>query len=384
MKDDPIVIVAAKRTPMGAMQGVFSGTSAPELAAATIQGIVEESKIDPKLIEEVIIGNVLPAGIGQAPARQAAIKAGLPTSTACTTVNKVCGSGLEAVMMAHDFILAGRHKVIVAGGMENMTRAPYMMLKGRAGYKLGNNVLYDHMFLDGLEDPYQKKMMGEFGEITAEKYGFTREQQDAFAIASLKRAQEAVHSGAFEPEITPIVVEHDEVPMCFDIEKIPKLRPVFRKNGTLTAANSSSIADGAATVMLMKKSKADELGIKPLACIVGHMVHAQEPEWFTTAPTFAIQKLLDKLSWKVSDVDLFEINEAFAVVAMATLQDLKIPEDKVNIRGGACALGHPLGASGARILVTLIHALKDTKKKRGLASLCLGGGEAVAIAVEVL
>ncbi len=378
-----IIIAAAKRTPMGAMQGVFNNTPATELGAAAIQGVVAQSGINVSAIDAVIMGNVLSAGLGQAPARQAAMKAGLNPATPCTTINKVCGSALEAVIMAHDFIRAGRHRIVVAGGMENMSRAPYLLLKARSGYRLGHGELYDHMVYDGLQDPYEHRHMGEYAEATSEKYGFTREQQDAYATLSLQRAQDAVTSGKFKDEIVSVNdVYEDEVPMRLNPEKIPKLKPAFKQGGTVTAANSSSIADGAASLLIMSESTAKDLTIKPLATIISHHVFAQEPAWFTTAPAKAIQGLLKKLNWQVNDVDLFEVNEAFACVTMATMQDLNIPADKMNIYGGGCALGHPIGATGARILTTLLYALQHNDKKRGIASLCLGGGEAVAVAIE--
>ncbi len=385
MQNDPIVIVAAKRTPMGAMQGAFNGTSATALGAAALQGLIAQSKLAVEKIEAVIMGNVLSAGLGQAPARQAAIAAGLATASACTTINKVCGSGLEAVIMAHDFIVAGRHQIVAAGGMENMSRAPYLLLKARSGYRLGNSELYDHMIFDGLQDPQTTQHMGEYAEATAEKYGFTREQQDAYATLSLQRAQAAVQAGSFKAEIVPVgETSEDEVPMRLKPEKIPTLKPAFKKDGTVTAANSSSIADGAAALLLMRESTAKALHIKPIARIIAHSVFAQEPAWFTTAPAKAIAALLKNINWQVGDVDLFEVNEAFACVTMATMRDLDIPEDKMNINGGGCALGHPIGATGARILTTLLYALQNNKKQRGIASLCLGGGEAVALAVEMV
>lgn len=380
---DPIVIVAAKRTPMGAMQGVFNQVSATDLGAAAIVGTLQQAGIGKDKVSAVIMGNVLSAGLGQAPARQAALAAGLPEATPCTTINKVCGSALEAVVMAHDFIQAGRYEVVIAGGMENMSRAPYLLLKARGGYRLGNSELYDHMIFDGLQDPKEKKHMGEYAEATAEKYKFTREQQDSYASLSLQRAQAAVKAGKFNDEIAPVGdVHEDEVPMRLKPEKIPQLNPAFKNNGTVTAANSSSIADGAASVLLMRESTAKKLGLKPLARILAHSVFAHAPAWFTTAPAGAISSLLEKLNWQVKDVDLFEVNEAFACVTMATMHELNIPGDKMNILGGGCALGHPIGATGARILTTLLYALQNNDKQRGVASLCLGGGEAVAVAVE--
>ncbi len=391
---DPIVIVAAARTPMGGFQGDFASLSAPQLGAVAIKAAVERAGIAPALVEEVIFGNVLQAGVGQAPARQAALGAGLPLSAACTTVHKVCGSALKSIMLMHDNILAGAFEVGVAGGMESMTNAPYLLPKARSGYRLGHGQMLDHMFFDGLEDAYQKgRLMGTFAEECAESYGFTRAQQDDFAITSTTRAQKAIADGSFAWEIAPvtvsgrkgeIIVRDDEQPPKAQIDKIAGLKPAFKKDGTVTAANSSSISDGAAAVVLMRASKATALGLTPIAKIVGHTTHAQEPNLFTTAPVFAMQKLFGKTGWSAESVDFYEINEAFAVVTMAAMHDLKLPHDKVNIHGGACALGHPIGASGARILVTLLGALKKYGKQRGVASLCIGGGEAVAMAVEML
>ena len=391
---DPIVIVSAARTPMGGFQGDFNALTAPQLGAVAIKAAVERAGVTADTVEEVVFGNVLQAGVGQAPARQAALGAGLPLSAGCTTIHKVCGSALKAVMLVHDNILAGAFEVGVAGGMESMSNAPYLLPKARGGYRLGHGQLLDHMFFDGLEDAYQKgRLMGTFAEECAESYGFTREAQDAFAIESTKRAQNAITGGKFAWEIAPVtiagrkgdvVVDKDEQPLKAQIDKIPGLKPAFKKDGTVTAANSSSISDGAAAVVLMKESKARALGLKPLARIVGHTTHAQEPNLFTTAPVGAMQKLFAKTGWTAESVDLYEINEAFAVVTMAAMHDLKLPADKVNVNGGACALGHPIGASGCRILVTLIGALKAQGKKRGVASLCIGGGEAVAVGVEML
>lgn len=391
---DSIVIVSAARTPMGGFQGDFNALTAPQLGAVAIKAAVERAGIKADSVEEVVFGNVLQAGVGQAPARQAALGAGLPLSAGCTTIHKVCGSALKAVMLVHDNILAGAFEVGVAGGMESMSNAPYLLPKARGGYRLGHGQLLDHMFFDGLEDAYQKgRLMGTFAEECAESYGFTREAQDAFAIESTKRAQNAITGGKFAWEIAPVtiagkkgdvVVSQDEQPLKAQIDKIPGLKPAFKKDGTVTAANSSSISDGAAAVVLMKESKAKALGLKPLARIVGHTTHAQQPNLFTTAPVGAMQKLFAKTGWTAESVDLYEINEAFAVVTMAAMHDLKLPADKVNVNGGACALGHPIGASGCRILVTLLGALKAQGKKRGVASLCIGGGEAVAVGVEML
>ena len=387
-----IVITGAARTPMGGFQGVLSPATAPELGAAAIAAAVERSQISGDAIDEVIMGCVLPAGLGQAPARQASLGAGLPLATGCTTINKMCGSGMKATMIAHDLLLAGTNRVMVAGGLENMSNSPYLLPKARAGLRMGHSKVMDHMFLDGLEDAYDKGcLMGTFADNTADKYSFTREQQDEFAITSLKRAQAAIESGAFKQEITPVIIktrngevsiDTDELPSNVNLDKISTLRPAFRTDGTVTAANSSSISDGAAALVLMREDEAEKRAIKPLAVIRGHSSFAHEPAWFTTAPVGAIQGLLDKLQWSVGDVDLFEINEAFAVVTMAAMHDLKLDPAKVNINGGACALGHPIGASGARILVTLIAALQNRGLKKGIAALCIGGGEATAVAVE--
>jgi len=393
MKQDPVVIVSAARTPMGGFQGELKSFTAPELGAAAIRAAIERAKIKPEEAEEVIMGCVLPAGQGQAPARQASIGAGLPLSAGCTTLNKMCGSGMKSAMLAHDLLVAGSMDVVVAGGMESMTNAPYLLPKARAGYRMGHQQALDHMFYDGLEDAYEKgRLMGTFAEDCAQKYSFTREAQDAFAIASLKRAQQANTEGWFAWETTPIAIkagkdekfiEMDEQPFKANLDKIPTLRPAFRKDGTVTAANSSSISDGAAAMVMMRRSTAERRGLAPLATVIGHATHAQEPGWFTTAPISAMQKLFARTGWSAKDADLYEINEAFAVVTMAAMQELKLPHDRVNIHGGACALGHPIGASGARIMVTLLGALRRTGGKRGVASLCIGGGEATAIALEL-
>lgn len=397
MKHDPIVIVSAARTPMGGFQGSMSGFTAGELGAHAIQQAVLRAG-HPTLsekVDEVIMGCVLPAGQGQAPARQAALTAGLPLSSACTTINKMCGSGMKAIMMAHDSLLAGSTQVAVAGGMESMSNAPYLLPKARSGMRMGHGQVMDHMFLDGLEDAYDKgRLMGTFAEECADQYRFTRQAQDEFAIRSLTRAKQATEDGSFQWEIAPIevasrkgteVVSTDEQPLKADPAKIPTLKPAFRRDGgTVTAANSSSISDGAAAVVMMKQSHAEKLGIKPLARILGHSTHAQKPSLFTTAPVGALQGLFEKIGLNAAQVDLFEINEAFAVVTMAAMADLNLPADKVNIHGGACALGHPIGASGARIVCTLIGALKKTNGKIGVASLCIGGGEATALAIELI
>ena len=390
---EKIVITGIARTPMGGFQGVLSGATAPELGAAAIKAAVERSGLNADAIDEVIMGCVLPAGLGQAPARQASLGAGLPLSTGCTTINKMCGSGMKAAMLAHDLLLAGTNRVMVAGGFESMTNSPYILPKARAGMRMGHGKVMDHMFLDGLEDAYEKgQLMGCFAEATADKYAFTREQQDDFAITSLKRAQAAIESGAFRDEITPVtiktrkgevVVDTDEQPFNANIDKIPSLRPAFRGDGTVTAANSSSISDGGAALVLMSQSEAQLHGTRPIAVIQGHSTFAHEPAWFTTAPVSAIKNLLENLNWSADEVDLYEINEAFAVVTMAAMHDLGLDHAKVNVNGGACALGHPIGASGARIIVTLISALKRQGLKKGIAALCIGGGEATAIAVEL-
>jgi acetyl-CoA C-acetyltransferase len=393
MMNDPIVIVSAARTPMGAFQGELKDFSAPQLGAAAIRAAVERAGIKPEQVQEVIMGCVLPAGQGQAPARQASLGAGLPLAAGATTVNKMCGSGMKAAMFAHDMLAAGANEIMVAGGMESMTSAPYLLPKARSGYRMGHQQVIDHMFFDGLEDAYDKgKLMGVFAEDCAAKYSFSREEQDKFAVASLERAQAANRNGAFAWETIPIAIktgkaerfmEHDEAPFKANFEKIPTLKPAFRKDGTVTAANSSSISDGAAALVMMRRSTAEKLGLKPLAVVVAHSTHSQEPGWFTTAPVGAIKKLYEATGWSASKVDLYEINEAFAVVTMAAMKEHGLPHDKVNIHGGACALGHPIGASGARILVTLIGALKKTGGKRGVASLCIGGGEATAMAIEI-
>ncbi len=392
--NDPIVIVGAARTPMGAFQGDFKAATASELGAAAIRAAVERAALAPADVQEVIMGNVLSAGQGQAPARQAALAAGLPLATGCTTINKMCGSGMKAVMLAHDLIAAGTNDVMVAGGMESMTNAPYLLPKARGGLRLGHGEVKDHLFLDGLEDAYDKgRLMGVFAEETATKYGFTREAQDRYAITSLTRAQDAIKGGAFGREVVPVVIKGhkgevtvtiDEQPLKANPDKIPQLKPAFRKDGTVTAANSSSISDGAAALVLMKASEAAKRGLQPLARIVAQATHAHEPAWFTTAPVGAIEKVLARAGWRAQDVDLYEINEAFAVVTMAAMHDLNLPAEKVNVRGGACALGHPIGASGARIVVTLLAALEQHGLKRGVAALCIGGGEATALAVERL
>jgi len=393
VQDDPIVIVGAKRTPMGGFQGDLTPVNAPDMGAIAIKAALEEAGIEFSDVDQGIMGCVLPAGQGQAPARQAILGAGLAMDVGAATVNKMCGSGMKAVMDAHDQILAGSADVMVAGGMESMTNAPYLLPKARGGYRMGHGEVKDHMFLDGLEDAYDKgRLMGTFAEETAQHYQFTREAQDAYAIESLKRAQKAIENGVFSHEVTPVTVKTrkgditvtiDEQPGKAKLDKIPQLRPAFAKDGTVTAANASSISDGAAALIVMRQSTAEEKGLTPLAIIRGHTTHAQEPAWFTTAPIGAIEKLFTKTGWTKDDVDLFEINEAFAVVPMAAMQDLGLAHDKVNVHGGACALGHPIGASGARILVTLINALRHHGKKRGVASLCIGGGEATAMAIEL-
>ncbi|NNG05527.1 MAG: acetyl-CoA C-acyltransferase [Inquilinus sp.] len=389
---DPIVIVAGARTPMGGFQGELKDLTAPQLGATAIQAVLAHTGVEADAVDEVVMGCVLPAGQGQAPARQASIGAGIPDSVPCTTINKMCGSGMKAAMMAHDSIAIGSADIVVAGGLESMTNAPYLLDRARQGYRMGHGKVYDHMFLDGLEDAFDKgRLMGTFAEETARHYQFTREAQDAFAIESLTRARKAGEDGTFSGEIAPAtvktrrgetVVESDEQPRKAMPEKIPGLRPAFDPEGTVTAANSSSISDGAAALMLMRRSEADRRGLKVLAEIKGHATHAQAPAWFTTAPIDAVRKLFDKTGWTTGDVDLFEINEAFAVVTMAAMRDLGLAHDTVNVHGGACALGHPVGASGARIIVTLLAALDKYDLKRGVASLCIGGGEATAVAVE--
>jgi len=389
---DSIVIAGAARTPMGGFQGDLAGARAAELGATAIGAAIERAGIKPEDVEEVIMGNVLGAGQGQAPARQASLGAGIPLGTNCTTINKMCGSGMKATMLAHDLIRAGSNDIMVSGGMESMTNAPYILDKARGGMRMGHGQVSDHMFLDGLEDAYDKgRLMGSFAEDCAEHYQFTRESQDEFAIRSLTRAQSAINDGTFEAEVAPFtlksrrgdtVIQHDEQPGKANLEKIPTLRAAFRDGGTVTAANSSSISDGAAALVLMKETEAQKRGLTPRARILGHSSFAQEPGWFTTAPVGAMNKLLDNVGWSVSDVDLWEINEAFAVVTMAAMRELNLDPDKVNVHGGACALGHPIGASGARILVTLMNALDKYDLKRGVASLCIGGGEATAVAIE--
>jgi acetyl-CoA C-acetyltransferase len=386
---ESIVIVGAARTPLGSFQGKLKGVTAPELGSIAIRAALDRSGLKDKSPDEVLMGCVLPAGLKQAPARQAALGADLPKSTPCTTINKVCGSGMKAAMLGHDAILSGSAKIVVAGGMESMSNAPYLLNKARGGYRMGHGQVLDHMFLDGLENAYDGALMGTFAEDTAEKYQFTRAVQDTFAVSSLSRAKQATADGVFAREIVPVkangeIVEADEQPTRADPAKIPQLKPAFREGGTVTAANSSSISDGAAALILMSESEANRNNLRPLARIVGHATHAQEPAWFTTAPVGAIEKLLAKIGWQHDDVDLYEINEAFAVVALAAIRDLSLPSEKVNVHGGACALGHPIGASGARIIVTLLNALETRNLKRGVASLCIGGGEATALAVERL
>ncbi len=388
-----VVIVAARRTPIGAFQGVLSGATAPQLGAAAIRGALEAAGLAPAEVEEVIMGCVLPAGVGQAPARQAAIGAGIPVGTPATTVNKMCGSGLKAIMMAADQIRTGDAGIVVAGGLESMTNAPYLLLKARGGYRMGHGEILDHMFYDGLQSPWDGQLMGCFAENTADRYAFTREAQDAFAAESVRRALAAVENGAFAAEITPVTIkgrkgetriERDETPFTCDLAKIPQLKPAFRKDGTVTAASSSSISDGAAALVLMSEAAATARGLTPLARIVAYTSHAHEPEWFTTAPVAAIRSTLARAGWTADGVDLFEVNEAFAAVAMAAAHDIGIPADKLNINGGACALGHPVGATGARIVATLAHSLLRHGLRRGVAALCIGGGEATAIAIERL
>lgn len=387
-----IVIVAAKRTPMGGFQGSLSSVASPTLAATAIKGLLAETQLAGEHVDEVLMGCVLPAGLGQAPARQATLGAGLPLSVGATTVNKVCGSGMKTVMLAHDLIKAGSAKVVIAGGMESMSQAPYLLDKARGGMRMGHGKVLDHMFLDGLEDAYTGGAMGTFAQKTADEFGITREQMDAFALSSLEKANAAINSGAFKAEITPVTVsdrrgdvtiDTDEQPGNARPEKIPTLRPAFTKDGTITAANSSSISDGAAALMLTSRGEAERLGLTVLATIKGHTTHAQEPSLFTTAPVGAMAKLLANVGWSTDEVDLFEINEAFAMVTMLAVSELGLDVVKVNVNGGACALGHPIGCSGSRLLVTLIHALKARGLKRGVASLCIGGGEATAMAIEV-
>jgi acetyl-CoA C-acetyltransferase len=393
MKPDPVVILSARRTPVGAFQGAFASVAAPQLGSVAIKAALSSSGLAAAQVDEVIMGCVLSAGIGQAPARQAAIAAGLPTSVPATTVNKMCGSAMRAVMLGADQILAGSAQVVVAGGLESMSNAPYLLPKARAGYRMGNQEVLDHMFFDGLQSPWDGQLMGCFAESTAEKYGFTRQAQDEFAAESVRRALAAVNGGGFTAEVAPVatktrkgevLVEKDETPFTLDIAKIPTLKPAFKKDGTVTAASSSGISDGAAALVLARESFAASKGLKPLARILGYASFAREPEWFTVAPVGAIQKLLARLEWRAGDVDLFEINEAFAAVPMAAMKDLSLDRAKVNVNGGACALGHPIGATGARIMTTLLYALKARGKQRGIASLCIGGGEATAIAVELV
>ncbi|HPT51064.1 MAG TPA: acetyl-CoA C-acyltransferase [Accumulibacter sp.] len=391
---ESVVIVGAKRTPVGSFQGQFAGLTAPQLGATAIKAAVEQAGVNVDDIDEALMGCCLMAGLRQAPARQAVLGAGLPKSVPCTTLTKMCSSAQKTVMIAHDELLAGSINIAVAGGMESMTNAPYVLTNARTGYRLGNGQVFDHMFLDGLEDAYEQgKLMGAFAELCVEKYNFSREEMDAFATESVTRAQRSVAEGAFNAEIAPVTVTTrkgqetiaaDETPMKCDVSKISKLKPAFKKDGAVTPANSSSISDGAAAFVLMRESDAVKAGIKPLARIVGHSTYAAEPAWFTTAPVFAFQKLLKKVGWETTDVDLWEVNEAFAAVTMASMRDLNLPHDKVNVNGGACGMGHPIGATGSRILVTLLYALKARGLKRGVAGLCAGGGEATAIALEVL
>jgi acetyl-CoA C-acetyltransferase len=392
MTDRTVVIVGAKRTPIGSFQGQFSKASAIDLGAVAIEAAVKSAGVDPSELSEVIMGCVLTAGLGQAPARQASLKAGVPASVGCMTVNKVCGSGLKAVMLGHDAIKAGSSEIVAAGGMESMTNAPYLLPKARGGMRMGHGQVLDHMFTDGLQSPYDQQMMGVFGEMCADKYEFSRTDQDAFAIESVERSHRALHEGAFSEEIVPVTVtvrredhvfDEDEEPHRCAIGKIPTLRPAFKKDGTVTAASASKISDGAAATVLMTADEAEKRGLEPLARIIAHATYAHEPEWFTTAPSTAIAMVVEKAGWTMEQVDLFEINEAFAAVTMAAMVDHNLSHEKVNVNGGACALGHPIGASGARILVTLIHALRNRGLKRGVASLCLGGGEAVAMAIEI-
>ena len=391
MSEQTVVIVGAKRTPIGSFQGQFNELSAVDLGAAAIAGALEHAGLEAAEVSEVIMGCVLPAGLGQAPARQAALKAGVPVSVGCMTINKVCGSGLKSVMLGHDAIRAGSSAVVVAGGMESMTNAPYMLPKARGGMRMGHGQVQDHLFWDGLQSPYDQQMMGVFGERCAEKFDFTREQQDAFATASIERALKAMES-QFADEITPVtvksrrgetVVEEDQEPPSCNLEKIPTLRAAFKKDGTVTAASSSKISDGAAATVLMSAEKAAEMGVTPLATIIAHSTYSQDPEWFTTAPIGAIERVLEKAGWSKDEVDLFEVNEAFATVTMAAMHELDIDHAKMNVNGGACALGHPIGASGARVVVTLINALQQRGLKKGVAALCIGGGEATALAVEL-
>jgi acetyl-CoA C-acetyltransferase len=393
MNSDPVVILSARRTPVGAFQGALGTVTAPQLGAVAIKAALADSGLAASQVDEVILGCVLSAGIGQAPARQAALGGGLPTSVPSTTINKMCGSAMRAVMLGADQILAGTAQVVVAGGIESMTNAPYLLPKARAGYRMGNQEVIDHMFFDGLQSPWDGQLMGCFADATSEKYGFTRQAQDDFAAESVRRALNAVNKGEFKAEVAPltaktrkgdVLVDKDETPFTLDIAKIPTLKPAFKKDGTVTAASSSGISDGAAALVLARESFAASKGLKPLARILGYTSFAREPEWFTLAPVGAIQKLLTQLNWQAKDVDLYEINEAFAAVPMAAMKDLSLDHAKVNVNGGACALGHPIGATGARILTTLLYALKARGKKRGIASLCIGGGEATAIAIELV
>lgn len=391
---DPIVVVGMSRTPIGCFQGVLKDLSAPELGSFAIRDALKKSKVANEDIDEILMGCVLPAGMGQAPARQAALGADIPEKTGCTTINKMCGSGMKTVMLAHDLLVTKTNDIMVAGGLESMSNAPYILPKARFGQKLGHGQMIDHMFIDGLEDAYDKgTLMGVFAERTAQAYGFSRELQDEFAIRSLNRAKKAIEEGSFNFEITSVnynnkqgevIVKRDEQPFKANLDKIPKLLPAFDKKGSVTAANSSSISDGAAALVMMRESSAKKRNIEPIARFLGHSSFAQSPEWFTTAPVNAIKNILKKVGWSANEVDLFEINEAFAVVTMAAMKDLQLPPEKVNVHGGACALGHPVGASGTRIITTLISALRKYKKTRGVASLCIGGGEATAMALEVL
>ena len=393
MSRDPLVLLSARRTPVGAFQGVFAGVTAPQLGSVAIKAALADSKVAAADVDEVVMGCVLPAGLGQAPARQAALGAGIPASVPSTTVNKMCGSAMRAIMQAGDQILAGSARIMVAGGLESMTNAPYLLPKARAGYRMGNQEVLDHMFTDGLQSPWDGQLMGCFAEATAGKYDFSRQAQDDFARESTRRAQAAIASGAFAGEIAPVtaksrkgesLIDKDETPGTIDVSKIPTLKPAFRKDGSVTAASSASISDGAAAVVLTRESIARERGLAPIARILGYSSFAREPEWFTVAPVGAIQKLLKQIDWRPEDPDLYEINEAFAVVTMVAMKDLGLSHEKVNVNGGACSLGHPIGATGARLVTTLVHALKNRGKKRGIASLCIGGGEATAIAVELI
>jgi acetyl-CoA C-acetyltransferase len=392
MNSDPVVILAARRTPVGAFQGAFSGVTGPQLGAVAIKAALADSGVAASEVDETIMGCVLSAGLGQAPARQASLGAGIPASVPATTVNKMCGSAMRAVMLAADQLLAGSARFVVAGGFESMTNAPYLLPKARAGYRMGHQEVLDHMYFDGLQSPWDGQLMGCFAEATSGRYEFTRRAQDDFAAESVRRAQSAVAGGAFAAEVAPVtvktrkgetVIDKDETPGTLDVSKISSLKPAFKKDGTVTAASSASISDGAAALVLTRESLAKERGLKPLARILGYTSFAREPEWFTLAPVGAIQKLLSRLEWRAADVDLYEVNEAFAVVAMVAMKDLGLDHEKVNVNGGACALGHPIGATGARIMTTLIHALRSRGKKRGIASLCIGGGEATAIAIEL-